>query len=100
MPEDPPAYSTLSVRRTDGTRDVHPYARFLGIRDGFLFLEDGVATDRAGSGIRTPQTHVVPLAEVAAVDVETHPDSDEDSETSLSLESSGLLDLDGSVHRR
>lgn len=100
MPADPPAFSTLSVRRSDGTREVHPYARVLGIRGGFLFLEDGIATDRAGSGIRTPQTHAIPLAEVAAVDIETHADSDEDSETGLALESAGLLDLDGSVYLR
>ena len=97
---EPSAFSTLSVRRTDGTREVHPHARILGIRDGFLFLEDGYATDRAGSGISTAATHVLALSDVAAVDVETHPDSDEDSETSLALESAGLVNLDGSVYVR
>lgn len=100
MPDDTSAFSTLSVRRTDGSREVHPHARILGIRDGFVFLEDAVATDRSGSGIRTPQTHMIALAEVVAVDVETHDDSDENSETSTALEAAGLLDLDGSVYVR
>ncbi|WP_122816386.1 hypothetical protein [Nocardioides pantholopis] len=101
MPTDEhPAFSTISVRRTDGTRELYACARFLGIRDGFLFLEDGIPTDRAGMGIKTAQTHLVPLADVAAVDIETAPDSDEDSETHVALESAGLLNLDGSVYVR
>ncbi|NPC97412.1 hypothetical protein [Nocardioides sp. zg-DK7169] len=92
------AFSTISVRHTDGSREVHACARFLGIRDGYLFLEDGVPTDRAGMGIKTAQTHVLALADVAAVDIETHPDSDDNSETGLALESAGLLNLDGTVY--
>ena len=92
------AFSTISVRRADGTREVHEHARFLGIRDGYLFLEDGVATDRAGMGIKTAQTHVVPLADVAAVDIETSAADDENSETTLALEAAGLLNFDGSVY--
>ena len=92
------AFSTISVRRADGTREVHDYARFLGIRDGYLFLEDGVPTDRAGMGIKTAQTHMLPIADVAAVDIETHADSDENSETGLALESAGLLNFDGTVY--
>ncbi|WP_244931548.1 hypothetical protein [Nocardioides sp. W7] len=100
MPDDTSAFSTISVRRTDGAREVHPLARILGIRDGFVFLEDQLATDRSGSGIRTPQTHMIPLADVSAVDVETGAESDEDSETSVALEAAGLLHLDGTVYVR
>ncbi|MGH1564787.1 hypothetical protein [Mumia sp. DW29H23] len=100
MTSETNAFSTLSVRRTDGTRELHPYARILGLRDGFLFLEDGVLTDRSGHGIRTAQVHAILIAEVAAVDVETHVDDDENSETTIGLESAGMLNFDGSVYVR
>ncbi len=94
------AFSTLSVRRVDGSRELHPYARVLGLRGGYLFLEEGVLTDRSGNGIRTAAVHAIPLAEIAAVDVETHADGDENSETTIGLESAGMLNFDGSVYVR
>lgn len=97
---DTNAFSALSVRRVDGSRELHPYARILGLRDGYLFLEDGDLTDRSGNGIRTAQVHAIPLAEIAAVDVETHADDDENSETTIGLEAAGMLNFDGSVYVR
>jgi len=106
-------FETISVVDVRGDRWTYPYARMLGIRDGFLFVEaqtslgdDPGAQAFIADGGPPAGTMVmsaiskIPLAELDRVNIGVSVDdeTDEQSTTHQSLAGAGLLDSTGKVH--
>lgn len=87
-------FSFLSVVDVRGDRWVYPHARVLGIRDGYLFLEE-----QTGTEIRFSTITKIPLDDMTRLHIETteHDAADEQSTTFLALTQSGNLDADGNL---
>jgi hypothetical protein len=104
------AFHTLSIVDVRGDRWVFENARVLGIRDGFLFVEeqssaaeagaDGLlGNDQAGAPLLLSGVTKVPLSDITRVNIQTTSEdvSDRGSTTHQALLQTGNLDASGGV---
>ena len=94
-------FTTLSIIDVRGDRWYYGHARVLGIRDGFVFVEQQAPPSETGE---TPAALVstiskVPLDDITRVNIETAEDDADDqlSTTHQALMQSGNLDPAGNL---